>query len=119
MLGKSAVHPTVAAQWRAAIEILQRARTLDIIGYSFPETDVFMLRLLSEGLKRNEGLEEIMIVNRDELSEDWRTKLQRFFNRVALEKTVWYLCRDSRGYIGELQHTPRPPDVLSRRQRVL
>jgi hypothetical protein len=119
MLGKLAVHPTVAAQWRAAIEILQRARTLDIIGYGFPETDVFMLRLLSEGLRRNEGLEEIMIVNRDDLSEDWSAKLNRFFNRVALEKTIWYLKRDSRGHLGSLQHSPRPDSVLSERRRVM
>jgi hypothetical protein len=119
MLGKSAVHPTVAAQWRAAIESLQRAKTLDIIGYSFPETDVFMLRLLSEGLRRNEGLEEIMIVNRDELSEEWRAKLQRFFNRVALEKTVWYLKSDSKHFIHEVQNGLRSAGVLSDRKRVL
>jgi hypothetical protein len=34
MLGKSAVHPTIAAQWRAAIEALERAKPLYVIGYS-------------------------------------------------------------------------------------
>jgi hypothetical protein len=119
MLGKSAVHPIVAAQWRAAIEVLRRAKTVDIIGYSFPETDAFMLRLLTEGLGRNQGIEDIMVVNRDDLSSEWRTKLARFFNRVALDKKVWYLKRDSRQYIREIGGKSRPDGVKSDRVRAI
>ena len=63
MLGKMSVSPGIAAQWRAAIHFLETAAQVVIIGYSFPETDAFMTRLLAEGLKNNNGLEGIKIVN--------------------------------------------------------
>jgi hypothetical protein len=100
MLGKSAVHPAIAAQWRAAVESLERAKRVYIVGYSFPETDVFMIRLLTEGLKRNEGLEEITIVNQSELTVEWGSKLKRFFTPVVLAKTLRYLCLGSDAFIG-------------------
>src|SRR5262249_7622308 len=39
MLGKLALHSTVAEQWRRAVHAIRRARAIHIYGYSFPETD--------------------------------------------------------------------------------
>jgi hypothetical protein len=101
MLGKSTVHSVVAEQWRAAIEALERAKRIYIVGYSFPETDIFMLRLLTEGLKRNEDLQEITVVNKEELTEPWRTKLHRFFTPVARQNRLWFVSRESKRLLNE------------------
>src|SRR5262249_9117325 len=53
MLGKASVAPTVAIQWNAAIEALKLARQVWVVGYSFPATDTFMKRLLSQGIQEN------------------------------------------------------------------
>jgi len=93
MLGKTSVDPVVRKQWAAAIESLNRARRVTVIGYSFPRTDAFMLRLLSEGLKDNPGLESFTIVDVRELS-DWKNLLKEMFTPVAREKKLFY-CRSN------------------------
>lgn len=52
-LSKATNHSVIGAQLRAAIQAIEGARAVWIIGYSFPPTDVFMTRLLTEGLKSN------------------------------------------------------------------
>ncbi len=118
MLGKSAVHEVIASQWRAAVKALARAKQLFIVGYSFPETDVFMTRLLAEGLKYNEGLEEITIVDITKLTDAWRAKLYRFFNPVAIEKTIYYLSKDARHFINDGGSTKSWETVINERIRI-
>ncbi len=48
-----------------------------------------------------------------------RPKLARFFDRVALDKKVWYLKRDSRQYIREIGGKSRPDGVKSDRVRAI
>jgi hypothetical protein len=58
-LGKTSVAKIIKVQWRSAIEAFSRARHILVVGYSFPQTDTFMLRLLHEGLKDNNDLESL------------------------------------------------------------
>jgi len=51
--------------WRQALDMLRTAKRIYIIGYSFPETDQYFRYLLYVGLKENEYLEKIMIINPD------------------------------------------------------
>ena len=118
MLGKSAVHEVIASQWRAAVKALDRAKKLFIVGYSFPETDVFMTRLLAEGLKHNEGLEEVTIVDIAKLTEDWVAKLHQFFNPVALQKTIYYLSRNAKTFINDGGGTNSWETVINERVRI-
>jgi hypothetical protein len=79
-----------------------------------------MIRLLTEGLKRNEGLEEITVVNQSGLTPEWRNKLSRFFTPVVLTKTLWYLQRNSRQFIIEGSGNPNVfPSLESQRLRVM
>ena len=78
MLGKMSTSPAIAAQWRAAIRILSEAAHIVVIGYSFPETDTFMSRLLAAGLKDSGGLEGVRIVD-IQTEEDWCERLTRIF----------------------------------------
>src|SRR5690242_8352832 len=76
MLGKASVSPVISSQWRAAIQALSAARQIWIIGYSFPETDTFMPRLLSQGLQANQDLESIAIINKEK-REAWNDRIGR------------------------------------------
>ena len=78
MLGKSAMSAIIVQQWREAIRAIERARQLWIIGYSFPATDMFMTRILAEGIQRNADLEHIVIC--DAQAETlWKDRLENIF----------------------------------------
>ena len=95
MLGKASVAPVIAAQWKAAMSVLARARQIVVIGYSFPATDAFMLRLLSEGLKSNMDLDRILIIDRNPV-EKWAPLLRSIFNPVARSAKVRFMsCTSS------------------------
>jgi hypothetical protein len=85
MLGKWSNSPIIANQWRAAIEAISQARRLWIIGYSFPETDTFMPRLLSQGLQGNQDLQEIVLFNVDD-RKAWDQKIDRLFTPSVKRK---------------------------------
>jgi hypothetical protein len=89
MLGKMAINPILRIQWRAALHYLRHAAHLVVIGYSFPETDVFMPRLLSEGISQNLVLEQIAIVNHDDKNA-WDARINRIFTPTVQSSKVRY-----------------------------
>jgi hypothetical protein len=89
MIGKASVASAIAAQWRRAIAVCSRARTVLVVGYSFPETDTFMSRLLAEGLHQNDDLESMIICDRRPL-EQWSAKLRAMFGPVFREQKLWF-----------------------------
>lgn len=92
MLGKAAVAPVIASQWRSAINAIARARVLVVIGYSFPETDTFMARLLSEGLHANTDVEEVFVVDIGD-AERWHAKLAALLHPVFISKKAHFVPR--------------------------
>lgn len=63
MLGKTSVEPVIAHQWQSAISALSQARQVWLIGYSFPQTDAFMSRLLTEGMRQNEDFQRMVVID--------------------------------------------------------
>lgn len=51
--------------WKTALEEIKKARKIFIIGYSRPNTDLFFEYLMSLGLKDNNDIEKIVVVDRD------------------------------------------------------
>jgi len=49
--------------WRRSIRELSTATHVVVIGYSFPRTDVFFDQLLTLGLRENQNLKRIIIIN--------------------------------------------------------
>jgi hypothetical protein len=95
MLGKSSESRVIRKMWNTAIDLLRSARQIWIIGYSFPVTDAFMVRLLAEGLRDNHDLEFLAIVN-IEPKERWQERLRDIFNPVRLDsRKVRYICLDA------------------------
>ncbi|MSR59341.1 MAG: hypothetical protein EXS05_17145 [Planctomycetaceae bacterium] len=90
MLGKASGNAAIAAQWKAAVKVLSRARRVTVIGYSFPQTDAFMLRLLSEGLKDNADLEQFCVIDKRPF-EEWAPLLSRFFTPVARDQKLLFI----------------------------
>lgn len=78
MLGKSSVAPMIPLQWKTAIDAFKKARMIIVIGYSFPPTDLFMKRLLAEGLRENRDLDFLMIVDRTR-PEEWIGRVKEMF----------------------------------------
>jgi hypothetical protein len=89
MLGKMSISPVISCQWRSAIQCLARAKNITVIGYSFPETDTFMTRLLAEGLKDNIGLNRIRIVDIQSESQ-WRERINRIFTPILQTSKLKY-----------------------------
>jgi hypothetical protein len=57
-------HPVFRSVWKEARAVLARAKTLIVIGYSFPNTDFHVRRLLREAFADN-TLEHLHVVNPD------------------------------------------------------
>jgi len=81
LLGKADLPRLIAAQWRRAVQAIQWARLVVVIGYSFPETDTFMSRLLAEGIRSNRGLERFIIINPEVDKDQWKARVERMFAR--------------------------------------
>ena len=62
--------------WEVALKEMSLARKIFIIGYSMPPTDMYFEYLMSLGLKDNDIIEKIVIVDRDEdnVKEDDKEK---------------------------------------------
>jgi hypothetical protein len=99
MLGKATLKRIISRQWSAAIRLLSSARILCIIGYSFPETDAFMPRLLAEGMQQNGDLDEVVIVNR-EPQEKWRSRVKQLFTPSVRHK-VGYISNQTVPFINQ------------------
>lgn len=66
--------------WRRAIEAIQKASQIVVIGYSLPPTDTFFQYLLAVGLGSNAGLHRVVVVDLDQ-SEAFRERYRRVFSR--------------------------------------
>ncbi len=111
LLGKAQQDQAIEANWNRAIHAFSCAREIAIIGYSFPETDTFMTRLLAEGLRQNDKLEQIFIVN-PENNEGWWEKVESMFAR-----SWWKQCVGrSRLRFGKVAHSlvQGHPDIFLR-----
>ncbi len=116
-LGKASLKPLICAQWRHAVHAFRNARRIVIAGYSFPETDVFMRRLLAEGLRQEHLLDKLDIVNptRD---ETWWSRIRGFFappfaeqRTSELPTTFVKLSTELKKYATD---DPMPPDAEER-----
>lgn len=63
MLGKSSNDRLFALQWEAAIKAISNAAQIWVMGYSFPTTDAFMSRLLTEGIMSNQDFRRLTVVD--------------------------------------------------------
>ena len=91
LLGKTSQHITITCQWARAVHALRNARHIIVAGYSFPETDLFMSRLLAEAICDNNKLERIIVVNPDARRADWRMKIMKLFNRSWCERQLYWI----------------------------
>jgi len=110
MLGKASVSPVIAKQWGSAIEAVAKARQIWIIGYSFPATDTFMLRLLSAGIEANPNLQKIVIIDW-ELYTDWKDRLEGMFSPMTLKHRVDFFSADAKTiiwFLGEVIKSEDP-----------
>lgn len=103
MLGKSSDEKVISHQWHAAINVLRRARQVWIIGYSFPPTDAFMSRLLSEGLYPNDDLDFVAIVNL-ESRELFDSRLRTIFNPATIGSRLHYFQIEGHRLFNALSH---------------
>lgn len=87
MLGKVSNDDTIRTQWLRAVYAIQHARRIAILGYSFPPSDLFMLRLLTEGLRANGFLRDICVANIDENEGELFHRVQNVFS------TAWATSR--------------------------
>lgn len=90
MLGKSSASPVIGQQWNAAIEAIGAARQIWVVGYSFPQTDTFMTRLLTEGLLRNSQLEKFVIVD-SQSREEWKPRVEDMFGFMLREHRFFFV----------------------------
>ncbi len=60
---KSEHHGVIQPVWRSAVEALNKANRICIIGYSMPETDSFFKFLLALGLAENQQLYKFVVVD--------------------------------------------------------
>jgi hypothetical protein len=66
--------------WKESFKELSNARRIIIIGYSFPETDVFFKHLLGVSLSKNKKLEKFIVVDPNEkVGEKFRNMMNPNF----------------------------------------
>jgi len=90
MLGKMSVAPVIAAHWSAAIHAIRYARQIWVIGYSFPQTDVFMTRLLTQGLLKDFQLERFVIADLQS-EEKWQERIDSMLGFMLREHKFWFV----------------------------
>jgi NAD-dependent SIR2 family protein deacetylase len=74
--------------WRRSIRELSIATHIFIVGYSFPMTDVFFDQMLTLGLRENQNLKKIIIVDP---SERIQPIIEDFFDKHFLRRSVVFL----------------------------
>ena len=103
LLGKAEAPPMIVDQWKAAIHAISHARELVIAGYSFPDSDAFMTRLISEGFKEKCTIERIYIVNPD-ANERWWNRVELLFSRTWWRSNVQRCVSDFGQFALQLQY---------------
>ncbi len=66
--------------WNSAVEEIEDAFQVIIIGYSLPPTDTFFQYLMTLGLTSNPNLHRVVIVNND-TSDDFKNRYENVFSR--------------------------------------
>lgn len=94
LLGKTARHSVFSSQIREAVNALGEASIIAFVGYSFPATDVFMTRLLSEALARNTILNHLWVFDRCDRSS-WDERLKKMFSPVFRQSKLHFLQADA------------------------
>lgn len=94
LLGKTASHNIFQSQMKEAIEAIADAVAVVVVGYSFPATDIFMSRLISQGLSSNTSLDHFWILDKSS-PETWEDRLNRLFNPTFRSSKLHYLDCDS------------------------
>ena len=86
-LGKHSEDDLIALHWLSAVEAISMARQIWVIGYSFPQTDTFMSRLLTEGLRRTDDLDFLGVV--DVVPQEQHGITSLLAKRMAANKFVY------------------------------
>jgi hypothetical protein len=95
--------------WDRAVEALQTATRIIILGYSIPETDQHFRYLLGAGLRDNISLRKVFFVNSALMEEGPRNELEqrllKVFRREHLDEGVIELVpTDIRGFFAGPRH---------------
>lgn len=98
MLGKSSTSSVIANQWRVAIQAISAAKRIVVIGYSFPQTDAFMPRLLAQGMEDHLTFERLLILDRQSEGQ-WESRLSSLFTPVFRQQRVRFIQQ-----IGRVAH---------------
>lgn len=105
MLGKGSTSALFAKQWKVAIALLARARYIYVVGYSFPTTDAFMKRLLSDGLKDNHNLKNLCIIDIQEEAL-WKDRMESLFNPLFKDNRVVFGSGKASAFLGSIGRNP-------------
>lgn len=73
--------------WSNAVDAIQKAHRIVIIGYSMPKTDLYFKYMLAAGLRENSSLRRFSVVNRVSMKEELDGILDEtyFDNRIKAE----------------------------------
>ncbi len=88
--------------WNDAIEAIESATKIIIIGFSVPETDNHFKYLLAAGLRNNISLRDIVFVNSDS-SEAFKARIDNLFTTPQSSR-VSYDYKTASGYIRNLYY---------------
>jgi hypothetical protein len=109
--------------WKRALDEIERATRIVVIGFSMPDTDLHFKFLLASGLRRNVSLREIVFVDPagDAITERARrlfgtldrrppiriveSRVTRFIGPGTLPETIFSIDRGIPGTISNLQHS--------------
>jgi hypothetical protein len=84
--------------WEVALQELERATRVVVIGFSMPETDLHFKYLLASGLRRNVALREIVFV--DPASESISERAEKIFGDVNRRPPVRVIGASVSRFIG-------------------
>lgn len=82
---KTVGNSPIANVWKSAVEEIQSAFQIIVIGYSMPQTDTFFQYLLTLGLAKNNNLHRVIVINRDN-SEPFRARYKAVFSRSLKDR---------------------------------
>jgi hypothetical protein len=93
---KTIEHEQIKRVWKTAVQELQEASQIVIIGYSMPQTDTFFQYLLTLGLQKNENLNRIVVANTD-TTDSFKTRYKNVFARSLFERKKLVFLSDKDG----------------------
>lgn len=94
----------LADVWDAAVERIQTATRIIVIGFSMPDTDTHFKFLLSAGLRENISLREIVFVNPDEAL--LKARAESVFRQEHLrQRRIQFFPHYLRSFLGENDQT--------------